>query len=75
MLGAIGVVRETLDPTGLVFVHGELWRARAEKDAPLPAGSRVRVQGVADGLLLHVAKADETPAAAPVGAGTTADSA
>ncbi len=75
MLGAIGVVREMLDPVGLVFVHGELWRARAEEDAPLPAGSRVRVQGVADGLLLHVAKADEAPAATPVGAGTTADSA
>ncbi|HVX30649.1 MAG TPA: NfeD family protein, partial [Nitrolancea sp.] len=29
MRGAVGVVREPLDPTGYVFVNGELWRARS----------------------------------------------
>ena len=27
--GEIGVVRRSLDPEGVVFVHGELWRARS----------------------------------------------
>ena len=53
MVGQVGVVRETLDPTGQVFVHGELWQA--ESDAgPIPAGSQVRVEGI-DGLMLRVA--------------------
>ena len=36
---------------GLVFVHGELWRARSAQ--PIPKGARVRVMSV-DGLTLHV---------------------
>jgi membrane-bound serine protease (ClpP class) len=54
MIGAVGEVRVPLDPVGQVFVHGALWRARAEEGvAPVPAGSRVRVRKV-DGLTLHV---------------------
>jgi membrane-bound serine protease (ClpP class) len=47
IVGMEGVVRDA----GLVFVHGELWRARS--DAPLATGQRVRVDAV-DGLTLSV---------------------
>jgi membrane-bound serine protease (ClpP class) len=58
----IGVVRQTLDPEGFVFVNGELWRARSS-DGPIPAGESVRVERVDDGLVLEVARAEQ-PAAA-----------
>jgi membrane-bound serine protease (ClpP class) len=51
MIGEIGVARTSLEPDGKVFVHGELWNARAA--GPLSAGTRVRVRGV-DGLRLLV---------------------
>jgi membrane-bound serine protease (ClpP class) len=63
LMGQVGVVRRALDPEGLVFVHGELWRARTTGD-PVPVGRRVRVEGLADGLLLDVQAVDE-PAVAP----------
>jgi membrane-bound serine protease (ClpP class) len=54
LLGEVGIVREPLDPEGLVFVHGEYWRAKArEKFEP---GEKVEVEGV-DGLVLKVKKA------------------
>ena len=28
LIGQVGIVRQELDPVGLVFVHGELWRAK-----------------------------------------------
>ncbi|MBA2535809.1 MAG: nodulation protein NfeD [Actinobacteria bacterium] len=58
LVGTVGVVRETLDPLGSVFVHGELWRARAV-DAALPAGERVRVDDVGEGLVLEVSRSEE----------------
>ena len=69
MLGAVGVVRQTLDPDGVVFVHGELWRARVD-NGPLEPGERVQVDGIRDGLLLEVSRAE--PVAAPAPAGDTA---
>jgi membrane-bound serine protease (ClpP class) len=54
----IGVVRQTLDPEGFVFVNGELWRARSS-DGPIPAGETVRVDRVDDGLVLEVRRAEE----------------
>jgi membrane-bound serine protease (ClpP class) len=57
MLSEVGEVREAIgaagakDPRGMVFVHGELWRAAAGQ--PIPRGVRVRVLGV-DGLTLRV---------------------
>ena len=57
MLHMTGVVRTQLDPEGKVFVHGELWRARAEQTVPV--GTRVDVVAV-DGLSLVVRPADET---------------
>jgi membrane-bound serine protease (ClpP class) len=49
IVGMEGVVRDS----GLVFVHGELWRARSA--APLAPGQRVRVDDV-DGLTLSVSE-------------------
>ncbi len=56
LVGQIGVVRETLDPEGLVFVHGELWRARTSGDA-VASGESVRVDGLEDALTLSVSSA------------------
>jgi membrane-bound serine protease (ClpP class) len=56
LIGQVGVVRQTLDPEGLVFVHGELWRARTAGGA-VPPGEPVRVEGLDDGLTLRVAPA------------------
>lgn len=51
MVGSLGVARTDLEPSGKVFVHGELWDARAGQK--ITAGVRVRVQEV-DGLTLVV---------------------
>ncbi len=55
MLGEIGVARTPLAPEGKVFVHGELWNARA--NAEVPQGARVRVKRV-NGLTVEVERAD-----------------
>ena len=47
LIGEVGIVKAAIDPEGKVFVHGELWKARA--DSPLEAGRKVRVVDV-DGL-------------------------
>lgn len=51
VMGQVGEVRTALDPTGSVYVAGELWTARAE--ANIDVGSRVRVRS-RDGLILIV---------------------
>jgi membrane-bound serine protease (ClpP class) len=56
LIGQVGVVRQALDPEGLVFVHGELWRARTESGTVEP-GEAVRVEALDDGLTLRVAPA------------------
>jgi membrane-bound serine protease (ClpP class) len=56
LVGQVGVVRQTLDPVGLVFVHGELWRAKTAGD-PIASGEQVRVEGLDDALTLTVAPA------------------
>ena len=54
LTGAIGDVRQPLDPVGQVFVEGALWRAEAGSgDGPIQPGVRVRVESV-DGLTLRV---------------------
>jgi membrane-bound serine protease (ClpP class) len=55
----IGIVRQTLDPEGFVFVNGELWRAHTA-DGPIAAGETVRVDRVEDGLVLEVSRAEQT---------------
>jgi membrane-bound serine protease (ClpP class) len=55
MVGEIGQARTDIDPTGKVFVHGELWEAVA--DAPVRAGEKVKVVAILDGLKIRVGKA------------------
>jgi membrane-bound serine protease (ClpP class) len=54
LLGATGEVRKALDPAGMVFVNGELWRAESES-GPLPLGEQVVVTGQ-EGFRLRVRK-------------------
>ena len=51
VLDQIGEVRTAIDPTGSVYVAGELWTARA--DAPIAIGAHVRVRD-REGLILTV---------------------
>jgi membrane-bound serine protease (ClpP class) len=62
LIGQHAVVRRPLDPDGMVFVDGELWRARSLGD-PVPAGQLVRVVGV-EGLVLLVEPITEEAAEA-----------
>jgi membrane-bound serine protease (ClpP class) len=62
LVGQLGVVRQALDPSGMVFVHGELWRARTEGE-PLAVGEQIEVEGIEDGLVLHVRRAERAAAA------------
>ena len=57
MLGALGLAKTDLDPTGKVFVHGELWDARAPQ--PIARGARVRVHEI-EGLTLVVEPVPES---------------
>ena len=59
LVGEIGEVMQALgdgDAPGMVFVHGERWRAEAV--AAIPQGAHVRVRKV-EGLTLHVVPVDE----------------
>jgi membrane-bound serine protease (ClpP class) len=58
LVGQVGVVREPLAPVGLIFVRGELWRARANGGRIEP-GASVRVDQIDDDLVLEVEPADE----------------
>ena len=51
LMGEIGLVKERIDPEGLIFVHGEYWRARANER--IEPGEKVEVEA-SDGLLLKV---------------------
>jgi membrane-bound serine protease (ClpP class) len=57
LLGEEGEVVEPVGPadpdTGMIRVHGELWRAAAPNGQTIPKGAWVRVKRV-DGLTLHV---------------------
>jgi membrane-bound serine protease (ClpP class) len=57
VIGEIGQVRTELDPTGSVYVAGELWSARSEQT--ISAGSNVRVDG-REGLTLMVSPIEES---------------
>jgi membrane-bound serine protease (ClpP class) len=61
MVGDVGVARTEIAPTGLVNVHGEIWKAHTDGD-PIAAGEHVRVEGVGDALVLEVTQVEE-PAA------------
>ena len=59
LVGKVGVVQQTIDPEGKVFVHGELWRAIA--GVPVDSGCKVRITGV-EGLTLTVEPEDTAEA-------------
>jgi membrane-bound serine protease (ClpP class) len=56
LVGEFGEVTEPVGAAGnfgMVFVHGELWRAAASDGQPIPKGARIRVARV-KGLTLEV---------------------
>jgi len=57
LMGEVGVVKEWADNEGLIFVHGEYWRAMAEER--LEPGEEVEVAGVR-GLTLKVKRSAAT---------------
>ncbi len=64
LIGETGITQSALNPSGKIFVHGELWDAVSSAD--VSAGQSVIVRRV-DGLVLQVEPVAETrPAAAPV---------
>lgn len=60
LVGEVGVAQTALNPSGKVFVHGELWDALSS--VPVPAGQSVVVRSL-DGLLLQVDPVSTTQAA------------
>ena len=60
MVGEIGIVKKALTPEGKVFVHGELWNAKARKE--IGEDVKVRVVNV-ENLILEVEPQDENAAA------------
>lgn len=57
MIGARGIVKQRLAPSGYVQIHGELWRAeRSGKGPPIEAGQTVHVEKM-EGLTLFVVPA------------------
>jgi membrane-bound serine protease (ClpP class) len=51
MIDAVGVAQTDLAPEGKIFVHGEIWEARARER--IPKGARIRVRAI-KGLTLEV---------------------
>ncbi len=59
MNGLSGIAKDRLDPSGFIFVRGELWKARViEGDVVIEKGEAVLVKG-RRGLTLLVEKEDE----------------
>ncbi|GAG35038.1 unnamed protein product, partial [marine sediment metagenome] len=53
LIGETGVVEESIDPVGLIFAHGEYWKATSAEVAE--QGDKVRIMG-SRGLELIVEK-------------------
>jgi membrane-bound serine protease (ClpP class) len=51
LIGKVGLVKEPIDPEGLIFVRGEYWRATSRDK--IEPGEKVQVES-ADGLILKV---------------------
>jgi len=62
LVGKTGVVRQPLQPGGIVHIEGEEWTAETATGEVLPSGTPVRVVGV-DGLRLLVEKTGDQRAA------------
>ena len=59
LVGEIGIVKKALTPEGKVFVHGELWNARSDRE--IDENEKVRIVNVVN-LMLEVESADQAPA-------------
>jgi membrane protein implicated in regulation of membrane protease activity len=60
MIGAQGIAKQQLAPSGYVRIHGELWRAeRIGKGPPIEAGQTVCVEKM-EGLTLFVVPGNKT---------------
>ncbi len=55
MVGEVGVVKETLNPKGVILVHGELWEAECQGE--IKEGNSVRVDSV-EGLKIKVSQVE-----------------
>jgi membrane-bound serine protease (ClpP class) len=62
LVGDEGFVRRD----GMVFVNGELWRARSADGSELVTGERVRVEGIEEGLRLLVGSTETSNEKEPV---------
>jgi membrane-bound serine protease (ClpP class) len=51
LIGATGLVEESLRPEGHVIIRGELWRARSVVETNIERRQHVRVVGAADCVL------------------------
>jgi membrane-bound serine protease (ClpP class) len=59
LIGEVGEVRQSLNPSGMVYVYGELWSATTDDGVGyLPVGTSVTVSGV-QGMTLRVRPATE----------------
>ncbi|MGH9773404.1 MAG: NfeD family protein [Candidatus Acidiferrales bacterium] len=61
LVGEVGEVTEAIEGSGMIFVHGEHWRASAGRN--IPKGARVKVQKV-NGLTLQVEPLEPSPGGA-----------
>ncbi len=52
LLGHIAIAQTPLSPTGQVEIRGEIWQARLRRQAELPVGTAVRVEGVEELVLI-----------------------
>ncbi len=60
LVGATGITRQPLCPTGYIEIRGELWRAQlAHEQAPLAVGQRVVVRKINGLTLIVEAAADQ----------------
>jgi membrane-bound serine protease (ClpP class) len=59
LIGKIGEVRATLNPSGKVFVHGEYWNAQTQADGPIDVGDKVQIIGY-EGMNLKVKRLQES---------------
>lgn len=58
LVGEIGEVKSALNPTGRIFVHGEHWTAKGDRE--IATGEKVEVVGF-DGMCLKVRRVMESP--------------
>ncbi|MBI2252339.1 MAG: NfeD family protein [Armatimonadetes bacterium] len=54
LIGSTGIVRSQLDPEGIIFLNGELWKAYSNEGVIIK-GEKVKVEDI-DGLKLKVSR-------------------